>query len=155
MSATTMTRWDGFFSAISCKRSTQRSARSRSSRAMVKSGGDALEILNQPQAQHDGNGPQLTQFQGTHRLVSGDEGAERSRINLCIHVRDQFEHDVVNARESGGRAVQEARQLPAVATRQVSPGHLDLLFDQVEVIQQPFGGGSDTPAWIHGAGSRD
>ncbi len=35
MSATTMTRWDGFFSAMSCKRSTHRSARSRSSRAMV------------------------------------------------------------------------------------------------------------------------
>ena len=115
-------------------------------------GGDALEIFNQPQAQHDGNGPQLAQFQGTHRLVSGDEGAERSRIDLRIHVRDQFEHDVVNARQSGGRAVHEAGQLPAVAPGQMPPGHLDLLFDQVEVVEQPFGGGSDAPAWIHGEG---
>src|SRR6185436_5973971 len=29
-------------------------------------------------------------------------------------------------------------------------GHLDLLFDQVEVIEQPFGGGGDTPALAHG-----
>ena len=118
-------------------------------------GGDALEVFNQPQPQHDGNGPQLAQFQGCHRLVGGDEGAERSRINLRIHVRDQFEHDVVNARQSGGRAVHEAGQLPAVAPGQMPPGHLDLLFDQVEVVEQPFGGGSDAPAWIDGAGSRD
>ncbi len=69
-------------------------------------GGDALEIFNQPQAQHDGNGPQLAQLQGIHRLVSGDEGAERTRINLRILMRDQFEHDIVNARQSGRRAIQ-------------------------------------------------
>ena len=115
-------------------------------------GGDALEIFNQPQAQHDGNGPQLAQFQGTHRLVSGDEGAERSRINLRIHMRDQFEHDVIDARKSGGRAVQEAGQLPAVAPGQMPPGQLNLLFDQVEVVEKPFGGGGDAPAWIYGQG---
>jgi hypothetical protein len=85
-------------------------------------------------------------------LVSGDEGAQRVRVNLRIHVRDQFEHDVVNARKSGGRAVQEAGQFPAVAPGQMPPGHLNLLFDQVEVVEQPFGGGSDAPAWINGEG---
>ena len=68
-------------------------------------GGDALEIFNQSQAQHDRNGPQLSQFQGMHRLVSGDEGVQRFRINLGIHMRDQFEHDVINARQSGGRTL--------------------------------------------------
>ena len=67
-------------------------------------------------------------------------------------MRDQFEHDVVNARKSGGRAVQEARKLPAVAPGQMPPGHLNLLFDQVEVVEKPFGGGSDAPAWIYGQG---
>jgi hypothetical protein len=31
-------------------------------------------------------------------------------------------------------------------------GQLDLLLDQVEVIQQPFGRWSDAPAWIYGEG---
>jgi hypothetical protein len=30
------------------------------------------------------------------------------------------------------------------------PGELNLLFDQVEVVEKPFGGGSDAPAWIYG-----
>jgi hypothetical protein len=30
------------------------------------------------------------------------------------------------------------------------PGHLNLLLDQIKVIQQPFGGRSDTPALAHG-----
>src|ERR1035438_4250394 len=30
------------------------------------------------------------------------------------------------------------------------PGHLNLLLDQVEVVEKPFGGGSDAPAWING-----
>ena len=65
---------------------------------------------------------------------------------------DQFEHNVVNARKSGRRAVQETRQLPAVAPGQMPPGQLNLLFDQVEVVQQPFGGGGDDAAWIHSQG---
>jgi hypothetical protein len=30
------------------------------------------------------------------------------------------------------------------------PGHLDLFFDQVEVVKKPFGGRSDTLAWTYG-----
>ncbi len=32
------------------------------------------------------------------------------------------------------------------------PGHLDLLFNQVEIVEEPFGRGSDAPAGIHGQG---
>ncbi len=87
-----------------------------------------------------------------HRLIGGDKSTERCRINLRIHMRNQFEHDVIDARQSGARAVQEAGQLPAVVTGQMPLGHLDLLFDQVKVVEQPFGGGSDAPAWIYGEG---
>ncbi len=119
---------------------------------MDQPGGDALQVLDQPQPQHDGDGPQLAQFQGTDRLVSSDEGVERPRINLCIHVRDEFEHNVINAGKSGGRAVHQTRQLPTVAMGQMPPGHLHLLFDQVEVVEQPFGGGSDPPIGMRGEG---
>ena len=111
-------------------------------------GGDALEVFNQPQPQHNGNGPQFAQLQGTGRLVCRDEGVERFRVNLRIHVRNQFQHDVIDARKSGGWAVQEARQLPAIAAGQVPSGQLNLLLDQVKIVQQPFGGGGDAPPWI-------
>ena len=75
MSATTTTRWDGFFSAISCRRSTHKCRKIAILSGDGQPGGDALEVLDQPQPQHDGDGPELAQFQGAHRLVSGDEGA--------------------------------------------------------------------------------
>ena len=152
MSATTTTRWDGFFSAISCRTIHPPVREIAILPGDGQPGGDALQIFNQPQPQHNWNRPQLAQFQGTHGLVSGDEGVERSRINLCIHVRDELEHDVVNSRKSGGRAVHQAGQLPAVAMGQMPPGHLDLLLDQVEVVEKPFGGGSDAPAGTDGEG---
>ena len=106
--------------------------------------GNALEIFYQAKPQHDGNGPQLAQLQGLHRLIGGNEGAERLRIDLRIHMRDQFMHDVVNARQSGTGAVLETGQFPAIAAGQMPFGDLDLLFDQIKVIQQPFCSGRDT-----------
>ena len=59
MSATTMTMRDGFFSAIACKRSTHWFARSRSLPALGQAGGDAGQILDQSQPQHDRHGPEF------------------------------------------------------------------------------------------------
>ena len=50
-------------------------------------------------------------------------------------MRDQFEHDVINAQCSRGRTVRQAGQLPAVFARQMPASHLDLLFDQVKIIE--------------------
>ncbi len=69
-----------------------------------------------------------------YRLISGDEGAERFRINLRVHMRDQFQYDVIDARQPGAGTVQEAGQFPAVAARKMPFGHLYLLFDQVEIV---------------------
>ena len=113
-------------------------------------GGDALEIFNQSQAQHDGDGPQFTQFQRARCLIGRDEGSQRLRIDLRIHVRDQFEHDVIDAGKSGGGAVEETRQFPAVAARQMPSGHLNLFLEQVEVVEQPFRSRGDVPGSVHG-----
>ena len=114
--------------------------------------GNTLEILDQPQAKHGGNGPQLAQLQGTHGLVSGDKGAERPGVDLRIDVRNQFGHDVVNPGQPGGSPGQEARQLPAVAPGQVPPGHLDLFLDQIEVVEKPLRGRGYAPAGTYGQG---
>ena len=111
--------------------------------------GDALQVFNQPQPQHDRDGPQLPQFQGGHRLISRDKGAQRPDVDLRIHMRNQFEHQVVNARQPGGRPLHQPRQLPAVITRQMSSRQVNLLLDQVEVVQQPFRGRRDPPGGVH------
>ena len=64
-------------------------------------------------------------------------------------MRDQFKHDVVNARQPYGGTVTQARQFPAVTPGQMAPGHLDLLFNQVEIVQHPFGGGGEALGWSH------
>ena len=115
-------------------------------------GGDPLEILNQPKPQHDGNGPQLAQLQRSDGLIGGDEGAERFGLDLRVRVRDQLEHEVVDARQSGRPAGHQAGQFPAVTPGQMSPGQLDLLFDEVEIVEEPFGGRRDVPARIDGQG---
>ena len=82
----------------------------------------------------------FAQLQGGDRLVGRDETAETFRIHPAIAVRDRLQRDVVHARKPGRRAVQQARQLPAVTLRQVSPGRANLFFDQIEVVEQPFPG---------------
>ena len=83
-------------------------------------------------------------------MVSRDEGAQRFGINLRIHVRNQFEHQVIDARKPGGRTRPEAGQFTAVTPRQMPAGHLDLLLDQVEIVEQPFGRVGDAPGLVHG-----
>jgi len=112
---------------MSCKRSTHKSARSRSSRARVSASSDALEIFNQPEAQHDGMAQSSPSFNEAS-LVSGDESAERSRINLRTSTWQSVRARVINARQTGRRAVQEAWQFPAVAPRQMPTGEVNLLF---------------------------
>ena len=43
----------------------------------------------------------------------------------------------------------EPRQLPAVPFGQVSLGHANLFFDQIEVIQQPFSGRRNAAVRLH------
>jgi hypothetical protein len=64
MSATTMTRWDGIFLRHLLQTIHPQVRQIAILPGDGQPGGDALEIFNQPQAQHDGNGPQLAQFQG-------------------------------------------------------------------------------------------
>ena len=112
-------------------------------RAARDPGADAAQVLDQRQAQHDGNGPQLAERQRRHRLVGRHEARQALRVDPAVAVGDRLEREVVDARKSGGRAVREPRQLAAVPLGQVPPGRADLLLDQVEVVEQPFGGRRD------------
>jgi len=56
-------------------------------------------------------------------------------------VRDEREHRFVDARESGVRAVGEARELDSVVGGKVLSDEQDLLFDQVVVVEKPLARG--------------
>ena len=58
---------------------------------------------------------------------------------MTVNVRNQIQNDAVHAWVGRRRAAGQPGQLSAVRRRQVPPGHPDLLFDQVEIIQQPLG----------------
>ena len=110
---------------------------------------DAAQVLDQRQPQHDGDGPQLAQPEGGDRLVGRHEAAETFRVHPTVAMRNGLQRDVVHARTPGRRTLSQARQFAAVALRQVPLGRADLLFDQIEIVEQPFPGRRD-PAALRG-----
>ena len=104
---------------------------------------DAAQIFDQRQSQHDGDGPQLTKPEGGDGLVGRDETTEAVRGHASVAMGDGLDGEVIHARQPCRSAIGQARQFPAVTFRQVAPGRLDLLFDEIEVVEQPFPGGRD------------
>ena len=104
---------------------------------------DAAQVLDQREAQHDRNRPQLAELERRDGLVRGHEAGQALGVDPAVAVRDRLEREVVDARKSGRRPVRQSRQLAAVALGQVPLGRADLLLDQVEVVEQPFRGGRD------------
>ena len=102
--------------------------------------GDATQIFDESQAQRDRERPQLAELQRLDGLVGAHEGRRVLLVEQAVEVRDQFERHAVDARKPLHLALGQARQLAAVAARQVDAGELDLLFDQIEIVQQPLRG---------------
>ena len=110
---------------------------------------DAAQILNQRQPQHDRDGPQLAQLEGGDILVGGDEAAQGLRVHPAVAMGDDLQGQVIDPRQTGRWALAQTRQFPAVALGQMPLGGADLLFDQVEVIEQPFPGRADPSGCRH------
>ena len=110
--------------------------------------GDTTQVFDQRQTQHDRNRPQLAQAQWRDLLVGSDEAAQVFRIDPAVAVRDGFQRDVVDARLTCRRSFSQARQLLAVTLRQMPLSRADLFFDQVEIIQQPFGRRRQLPVFL-------
>ena len=108
-----------------------------------KARGDTPQILDQRQTEHDRDCPQFTQLQRADGLIGRDETAETIRIHSPVTVRDGFERDVIHARKTNRRTIQQRRQFAAVALWQVTPCHANLFLNQVKIVQQPFAGRGD------------
>ena len=98
----------------------------------------APKVFDERQAQHDGNRPQFAQLEGRHRLVGRNEATEALGIHAAIPVRDRLQRNIVDARQARRGAAAQAGQLSAVASRQMPPGSANLLFDEIEIVEQPF-----------------
>ncbi|KAF5056935.1 hypothetical protein DSECCO2_362070 [anaerobic digester metagenome] len=83
--------------------------------AYGEAGRDPAQILDQGQTQHDGDGPQLAEFQGRHGLVGGHEAAQIFRVHAAVAVRDRLHGEVVDPRQAGGVPSVQLRKLTAVA----------------------------------------
>ena len=112
------------------------------------SNGDAPQILDQRQPQHQRQRPQLAQLERLDRLIGGDEAIEAGGIDAAIDMGNQLQGDAIGARKAGGRAARQTRQFAAVGRGKQPPDGADLLFDQVEIVEQPFGGRLDAAALI-------
>ena len=119
---------------------------------VVDAGGDPAQILDQRDAQHDRNRPQLAQLERRDVLIGNDEARQALRVDPAVAVRHDFKGDLVDARIAVGVFVGQARQLPAVVSRQVTARRADLFFDQVKIIQQPLGSRGDLAPRLDGGG---
>jgi hypothetical protein len=115
--------------------------------AVDRAGGDPHrdppQVLDEGEAQHDRDRPQLAHLERRDRLVGGDEARETLGVDAAVAVGDRLEGEVVDARQPGRGPFRQARQLAAVALRQMPLGRADLLLDQVEIVEQPLRGGGD------------
>ena len=104
---------------------------------------DATQVLDQREAQHYGQGPQLAEREHAHRLVRGHEALEAVAIEPPITVRDGLERDVIHTRQAAGRPLGQARELLTITPRQMASGGTDLFLDEVQVVEQPLRRRSD------------
>jgi len=105
--------------------------------------GDAAQVLDQREPQHDRNRPQFAQQERLDRLIGSDKARQRAAADQAVAVRDELQRQVIHARQArrarAVRALRQARQLATVAARQMPPRGANFLFDQVEVVEQPLG----------------
>ena len=91
-----------------------------------------------------GNRPQFAHLERRHRLVGRDETGQASpRRRGRRRARSPRTRGRRRAASFADGPLRQARKLAAVALGQVPLGGADLLFDQVEIVEQPFGGGRD------------
>ena len=71
--------------------------------------GDATQVLQQSQAQHDGKGPQLAQAQRGLALIGIDEVRRVVAVDATVLVRDQLQRQRIDARITAQHAFRQAR----------------------------------------------
>ena len=100
--------------------------------------GEAPKIFDQHDTQRDGDRPELADRQRLHFLIGTDIAAQYPSVEATVGMGDKSPRDPEHPRISGERAVQQFRELPVVAERQIGADFADLLFNQMIIVDQPF-----------------
>jgi len=66
---------------------------------------DTAQVFQQRQLQHDRKSPQFAQFERLGGLIGGDELGSVVAVDAAIHMGDEFQRQVVDARKSGHRTL--------------------------------------------------
>ena len=101
--------------------------------------GDPSQVLDEQDAQADGDRPQLAGRQRLHLLVGAHHPPQALGIEPAVGVGDvrprQPEHAWISVEVAAGKL----RELPVVVGREVVADLADLLVDDREVVDQPLG----------------
>ena len=104
---------------------------------------DAAQVLDHDQPQQAGHRPQLADRQRRDFLIRPEEQLEQGRVEAAVGMGHEGPGDPVRARVIGERAADELGKDPVVPWGQRLPDLDQLLVDDVEIVDQPFGGGGD------------
>jgi len=99
----------------------------------------ATEVLDEQDPERDRHRPQLAECQRLDTLVGDHQPAQALGVEPAVGVRDVSPGEAEDPRIPLQVPVGELRQLPVVVTWQVVADLAELLLDDVEVVDQPFG----------------
>ena len=109
--------------------------------------GKPPQVLDEDDAQRDGDRPQFADGQFLDALICAHEPGEDVGIEQAVRVGDIGPGDAQHPRIARERSLGELRQLLIVAGRQILADLADLHFHDVVVVDKPLGGRRDrTPA---------
>jgi hypothetical protein len=101
-------------------------------------GGEAAQLFDEREAQHDRDGPDLADRQRRDALIRGREVHEDLQIEAAGRMRRDLAGDQVHARIARELSVRELRQLHVVLARQVLADLANLILNDVVVVAEPL-----------------
>ena len=120
--------------------------------AVQDQAGRAPQVLDQHDAQRDGDRPQFADGERLDRLVGAHEARQHLGVEAAVAMGDERPRDPEHARVAGERPLAQLRQLAIVGLGQVGADFADLLLDEMEIVQEPFRGGRPRLAFDRGRG---
>ena len=137
-------------SLAGCARTPLRAQAGEFARGLVAGDavGQAAQVLHQHHAQRGGQRPQLALAEFALVLVGVEETLQQRGVEGAVGVGHKGPGHAVNARQAHQGRVLQHRQAGVIARRQAFVNFSELVFDQVKVVQQPFGGRAELLAVV-------
>ena len=113
---------------------------------------DAAEVVDEEDPEADRDRPQLADRQRLHALVGAHHAPQALRFEAAVRVRDVGPGKTQDPRVAREMALGQLGELAVVVRGQVVADLAELLVDDVEVVDEPFGGRRDRPFVLDRAG---